>query len=120
MSSLGKNMLQELNGLSKLGFKFLLEDFNFEYCSLERFLNLPIDFIKIDLSVISNISTANKTITMIAESVLMILNKLNSTVIVEGIETKEQLNFILSQDCLHGQGYFLAKPMSLTNLINHL
>lgn len=67
--------------------------------------------IKIDKSFIKNINTDTKN-TIIVESIIDIGRRLNVEVIAEGIETQEQLDFLMNKNCKKGQGYLLCPPLN--------
>jgi len=93
-----------------IGVKLSIDDFGTGMSSLAYIKQLEVDYIKIDRSFIINIDTdiADEAIVM---SILLLCQKLNREVIIEGIETKEQADKLISLGCKLAQGYYFAKPM---------
>ncbi|WP_077340103.1 putative bifunctional diguanylate cyclase/phosphodiesterase [Pseudocolwellia agarivorans] len=93
-----------------LGVKLSIDDFGTGMSSLSYIKELDVDFIKIDRSFIINIAESNED-EAIVMSILLLCQKLNRDVIIEGIETKEQRDKLLSLGCKYAQGYYFGKPM---------
>ena len=93
-----------------IGVKLSIDDFGTGMSSLAYIKQLEVDYIKIDRSFIINIDKdiADEAIVM---SILLLCQKLNREVIIEGIETKEQKDKLLSLGCKLAQGYYFNKPM---------
>lgn len=106
LSRIAKN---NLSRLSALGYTISLDDYGSKYNSMNRVLELPIDEIKIDRFITSNILVNSKAV-KIVESILYLAEKLNVTVVAEGIESREQFELLKSLGCNCFQGYLLAKP----------
>jgi len=94
--------------LKKLGISISLDDFGTGYSSLNVLHQLPIDFVKIDQSFIK---AFNKDAKSIITMIIQMSNNLNVKVVAEGIETKEQLDFLIQEGCSYGQGYYYSKPL---------
>lgn len=107
-----KEMGRVLKNVSALGVKLSLDDFGKEYSSLNRLNTLPLDILKIDKSFIANIKNARDKV-IIVDIIIKLASELNMIIIAEGIETNEQLNYLLSKKCFFGQGYLFSKPMQL-------
>lgn len=101
---------QVLQRISHLGVKLSLDDFGKAYSSLNRLNNLPIDILKIDKSFIANIKNTHEKV-VIVDIIIKLAQEMNLIIVAEGIETVEQLNYLLSRKCQYGQGFLLAKPM---------
>lgn len=102
--------------LHKAGVKVALDDFGTGYSSLSYLTKFPIDRIKIDQSFIRNI-TANSESASLAKVIINLAKSLNIPSIAEGVETKEQYDFVKSTDCNEVQGFYLGKPMKFETLI---
>jgi diguanylate cyclase (GGDEF)-like protein len=105
-----KQLLQTISVLQKQGFEILMDDFGSGYSSLNILQEVPIDILKLDQLFTSEIGTSNKAETIIQNIVNMALG-INLRVIAEGVETKEQVNFLKSIGCDTLQGYFFSKPI---------
>ncbi|NLJ97532.1 MAG: EAL domain-containing protein [Clostridiales bacterium] len=99
-----------LNRLKSLGIKIALDDFGTGYSSLTHLVRLPIDIIKIDRSFINSIPDGNDE-RAITKNILSMARDLNFKVVAEGIETKEQLEYLQKNFCEGGQGFLLCVPL---------
>jgi len=101
------NMLTELK---TLGVNLAIDDFGTGYSSLAYLKHFPIDRLKIDQLFIRNITTdANDA--SISEAIIALAHSLRMDVIAEGVETKEQKEFLAARDCFEMQGYFFSRPV---------
>jgi len=103
--------VERLNILREKGFKIALDDFGTGYSSLTYLMMLPIDIIKLDKSYVSMKNMGDKDVNII-KFVVSLAHELGFKVVAEGIETKEQLEYLINIGCEYGQGYFLGKPMT--------
>lgn len=102
-----------LNELSGSGIRLSLDDFGTGYSSLSYLKLLPIHQLKIDRSFIRDI-TNNPDDKAIVATIVSMARHLKMDVIAEGIETKEQLEILLENDCRKVQGYYYSKPLPVT------
>lgn len=102
--------LDVLNQLKSYGVKIAIDDFGTGYSSLSYLVRFPVDIIKIDRSFVDGIGKKGSAQSLI-ETILTMAQKLNLSVIAEGIETQEQLDFLNQYQCDLGQGYYLGRPM---------
>ncbi|NLL78008.1 MAG: EAL domain-containing protein [Clostridiales bacterium] len=93
------------------GIRISLDDFGTGYSSLSYLKGLPIDTLKIDKSFIDTVLSDNNT-KIITESIIYMVKKLGFETVAEGVETKEQFEYLKSIECDNIQGFFLGKPMS--------
>lgn len=105
-----EKMRQQFLALSQMGCAIFLDDFGVKYSSFNLLKELPISGLKIDKSIIQDVNS-DPTTKILVESIFQIGEKLNLTVISEGVETKQQLDFIRSCASQKAQGFYLAKPM---------
>lgn len=85
-----------------------LDDFGTGINDVEMYLNLSPDIVKIDKSLISGTKEISKNILL--KSVVDLLHEYGSKVLAEGIETSDELNYILSIGFDYAQGYYIGKP----------
>ncbi len=102
--------LQVLRSLSDQGIPLYIDDFGTGYSSLSYLQKLPVDYIKIDQSFVSDM-TISKDSSVIVRSTIDLAHDLGFMVVAEGIETQEQWNQLVALGCDIAQGYFIARPM---------
>lgn len=96
--------------LKDYGVQFALDDFGTGYSSLTYLKELDIDTLKIDKSFIDGINK-NKVNEGISKGVIFLAKELGVKVVAEGVEQKEQLHFLVQQECSQIQGYLFSKPV---------
>ncbi|MGM8365929.1 EAL domain-containing protein [Virgibacillus sp. W0181] len=97
--------MKQLNGL---GIKLAIDDFGTGYSSLGYLIHLPISTLKIDKTFVQEMTEDEAAIT---NTIITLAHNLNLEVIAEGVETREQAEFLSSRDCYLMQGYFFNKPL---------
>lgn len=105
-----------LTELRALKLSISIDDFGSGYTSLYYLSKLPIDEVKIDKSYIDNILVNEKDKIMLGHFTNL-CHDLGLNVVAEGVETKEQLEYVQSIGCDLYQGYYFSKPMSYENII---
>ena len=105
-------MLQELQ---KLGVYISIDDFGTGYSSLAYLQKLPVSKLKIDRSFIVDLPHSQSAATLV-KLIINLADSLELSVIAEGIEEKEQKNFLLENNCSNIQGYFYSKPLNLSSM----
>jgi diguanylate cyclase (GGDEF)-like protein/PAS domain S-box-containing protein len=121
-NSLFQNVDKTISTLSKLnalGLKLAIDDFGTGYSSLNYLAHFPLDTLKIDLSFTQKVP-ASKSDAAIVTGVVAIANNLGLSVIVEGVEKKEQLDFFSSLGCCFIQGFFYSPAVPFCELANLL
>jgi EAL domain-containing protein (putative c-di-GMP-specific phosphodiesterase class I) len=104
-----------LHRLHGAGLTLALDDFGVAYSSLSRLRDLPTDWIKIDKSFLSGVPH-EPTATRVLDAILQLLDALESRVIVEGVETADQLDYLRSRGCETAQGFYLCPPKPAAEL----
>lgn len=108
----------KLDALKNAGVSISVDDFGTGYSSLAYLKHLSIDQLKIDRVFIKDIPELDDG--SIAESIVALAKTLGMSVLAEGVETAEQLEFLESIDCDAYQGYFLSKPVSAADCTEFL
>ncbi len=98
------------NRLKDEGFMLLMDDFGSGYSSLSILLETPFDVIKIDKKFMENMLVSKKG-KLILEQVVAMAGKLDLGLLAEGVETREQVEFLKEIGCDMVQGFYYAKPM---------
>jgi len=106
-----KLMLKELHSY---GFLVMMDDFGSGYSSLNILKELPVDVLKIDLRFLSGEEIAGRGETIVA-AIIRMAKLLKIPAIAEGVETKEQADFLLQIGCEFVQGYYFSRPISDTD-----
>ena len=107
-----EDTIATMNALNEIGVKFSLDDFGTGYSSLRYLKRLPLDQLKIDQSFVCDLSSDSSD-KAIVRTIIAMAESLNLEVIAEGVETEDQLHFLLDKGCLHYQGYLFAKPVPI-------
>ena len=105
------NNISDLFGMRAWGVSISIDDFGTGYSSLGYIKTLPIDHIKIDRSFVTDIHS-NVQDQAIVEAIITMSQKLGIQNIAEGVETREQLEFLQGLGCNKIQGYFFHRPLS--------
>ena len=104
------DIIKILNKIKEKGFTISIDDFGTGYSSLSMLQSMPIDIIKIDKIFVDKANL--KSDKNIINYIMLIANRLGVKTIVEGVETKEQVEFIKKIKCDIIQGYYYSKPIS--------
>jgi len=106
--------LQILTDLKAMGIRIAIDDFGTGYSSLATLQRFPLDTIKIDRSYIRDITIPGDRNTL-TQAIIAMGKSLSRTVVAQGVETKEQADFLRQHACDELQGFYFNKPMSATN-----
>lgn len=102
--------LEILHKLKAYGFNISIDDFGKGYSSLSYLKHLPIDTIKIDKTFVDDITDPIHKGSLV-KAIIDMGHNMNFSVIAEGIEQKEQLEFLKQNHCVLGQGFYYSKPL---------
>lgn len=101
--------------LRSMGLDLAIDDFGTGYSSLRYLKDFPVSLLKIDRSFINSMNKDTKS-AAITKSIISMAHNLELKVMAEGIETEKQVEVLLEQDCLYGQGYLFSKPMAAEDI----
>jgi len=105
----------DLCRLKKMGIKILMDDFGTGYSSIDRLSQLPFDALKLDQGVVRRMGTSRQNLDVVRSAISM-ARELGMTSVAEGIESAAVYNFLIAHGCEEGQGFYIARPMSLSDL----
>ncbi len=99
-----------LDSVKQLGVRFVVDDFGTGYSSLVYLKRFPVDVLKIDRSFVRGLGSSRDD-EAIVRAILRLAEALEHDVVVEGVETAEQLDFVRRLGCRLGQGYYFSRPV---------
>lgn len=102
--------MSTMEQLKQLGVHLALDDFGTGYSSFGYLSRFPIDALKIDQSFVRNIVTERES-ALIAVSIIDLAHNMGLKVVAEGIETREQLEYLSARGCDEMQGYLFSRPL---------
>ena len=103
-----------MDELHTLGYEIGIDDFGSGYSSLGRLKDIHADILKIDMIFLQKTENAERSSTII-KNVISMSKELGMPVVTEGVETKEQVDFLQDVGCDIFQGFYFARPMSVAN-----
>lgn len=104
-----------LHSLSDMGIRLSIDDFGTGYSSLNYLRRFPINTLKIDKCFVNQLHT-NPDDATIVQAVISMGKSLHKRVIAEGVETQQQYEFLLAENCDEGQGYYFGRPLAPQSL----
>lgn len=111
-----ERLVRFVTTMQNAGLKISIDDFGTGYSSMKLVRNLSPDVIKLDKSLIDNVAIKDdkkaKTDQVISRSIINMAHELGIKIIAEGVETKEQAEFLKSNGCLMAQGFLFDKALS--------
>lgn len=109
-------MTEEIKRLKRLGFPVWMDDYGSGYSSPSLLQTIPFDLIKIDMLFVRQLEEEERSKIIVTEIARMALS-LGMDTIAEGVETKEQADFLKDIGCTMLQGYYFCRPVSLEQLL---
>jgi diguanylate cyclase (GGDEF)-like protein/PAS domain S-box-containing protein len=102
--------ISKIKALKEIGIKFSIDDFGTGYSSLTYLKRFPVDTIKIDKSFISQMHEDSDD-AILTETIIQMSKNLNLSVVAEGVEREEHVDFLQEKGCDIYQGYYFSKPV---------
>ncbi len=106
-------LLTTVRKLKEFGFKVSMDDFGAGYSSLNSLKELPLDIIKLDAEFFRSVDDVERS-NLIVGQTISLAKKLGMEIVAEGIETREQVDFLAKQDCDLIQGFYFSKPLPVS------
>jgi EAL domain-containing protein (putative c-di-GMP-specific phosphodiesterase class I) len=111
----GTNELATAARLQQAGLRIAIDDFGTGYSSLTRLKDLPISTLKLDRSFLVDVPRDSAATALVA-AMIELAKSLGMDAVAEGVETHEQLDFLIQQRCPRAQGFLLARPTPTADL----
>jgi EAL domain-containing protein (putative c-di-GMP-specific phosphodiesterase class I) len=111
------DMMDKLYSLKEMGVTVSLDDFGTDYASIDYLKHLPIDKVKIDRSIIQSVfGEDGQENQAIIKSIVALEKELGILIIAVGVETQEQVSYLMAADLKYAQGYFFSKPLRASEI----
>lgn len=110
---------ETVEGLRRLGVGISIDDFGVGYASLNYLRHFPVDYLKMDRSLVSGVETGPRD-RAIASAILTLGRALGIPVVAEGVETDDQANFFTREQCQELQGFLFCRPLAPALLADFL
>ena len=107
-----EDVTAKMDALRAQGIRFSLDDFGTGYSSLSYLRRFPLAELKVDRSFVKDLP-GDAHAGAIVDAILALARTLDLTVVAEGVETREQLDFLVAHGCRVLQGYLLGKPIPI-------
>lgn len=114
-----QQIMKTMKRFQEAGFKFLMDDFGSGYSSLSMLRNLPVNILKIDMKFVQEIVTSYRA-AKIMEHIVQLAHDIKMDVVIEGVETKEQVEFLQDIGCDEIQGYYFSRPLPRDEYLERL
>ena len=111
--------LHILRQLQKMGVRIAIDDFGTGYSALSYLRSFPIDVVKIDRAFVRSIPE-EKQECLLLDGIINLVNSLGMSLIIEGVETRDQLAYLQARQCAFIQGYLFSKPLAFDDLVTYL
>ena len=111
-------MLENIDELTKMGYSFALDDYGTGYSNIQRINRLPLKLIKIDKSILDEISTENGR--TILEYTMRMMQKTGKQLVVEGAETRDTVATLENMGCDYIQGFYFSKPLPADEFVRFI
>lgn len=105
-----QQLVKVLKRLQSHGFKVMMDDFGSGQSSLNMLKNLPVDVLKVDMRFVQDLEQSERA-SIILSSVVQMAKSLKTDIVVEGVETDKQIEFLKGIGCNVIQGYYFSRPM---------
>jgi EAL domain-containing protein (putative c-di-GMP-specific phosphodiesterase class I) len=111
LMSNSEGVLDKLQKMRELGVRISIDDFGTGFCSFSYLLQYQVDRLKIDQSFVKKAGT-DANAAAVVRTIIAMSHGLNIKVVAEGVETDEQLRFLLRRKCDEAQGNFIGRPVA--------
>ena len=116
--NLSEVMDRNLRELVRMGYSFSLDDYGIGYSNIHRLSKLPLNIIKIDKSLVDEMFTENGEV--IIRNTVRMMQGIHKELVIEGVETRDEMEALAAMSCDFIQGYYYSKPLSAEDFIQFL
>ncbi len=109
-----------IDALKRKGVRFAIDDFGCGHSSLAALTKLPFDVIKIDQQFVRGLERGDRQAPAIVETILAMARTLDLTVVAEGVERREEADFLSARGCRYGQGFLYGAAMAPAEFVERL
>jgi EAL domain-containing protein (putative c-di-GMP-specific phosphodiesterase class I) len=115
-----EELIRDFSGqVHKMGFLLSIDDFGSGYSSLHMLNKVQLDILKIDRYFLSETDTSARS-RILFKKIVELAKELNMDVICEGVETQQQVDFLLEIGCRYAQGFLYSHPMTQQDFIEYI
>jgi EAL domain-containing protein (putative c-di-GMP-specific phosphodiesterase class I) len=114
-----ERVIEVLHRLKDMGVKLAVDDFGTGYSSLNYLKRFPIDLLKIDAAFVQDLET-DADDRAIVQSIIALAKSMHLQVVAEGVETRQQQEFLRALDCDYIQGYYIGRPVCAEEFEQHV
>jgi len=114
-----EDTIEKMNALKNIGIRFAIDDFGTGYSSLAYLKQLPLDQLKINDKFVRDVITDTSD-AIIVETIILMARNLGLNVVAEGVETSEQLEFLVNEECHIFQGFLFSYPLTKHDFSQYL
>ena len=116
--NLSEVMDRNLRELVRMGYSFSLDDYGIGYSNIHRLSKLPLNIIKIDKSLVDEMFTENGEV--IIRNTVRMMQGIHKELVIEGVETRDEMEALAAMSCDFIQGYYYSRPLSAEDFIKFL
>lgn len=110
--------INTMSELKNLGFTFSMDDYGTGYSNLSHMYDTDFDIIKLDKSILWN-SYKSKKADIILQNTVKMIKEMEHNIVIEGVETEEQKEYVSRLGCDYCQGYYFSKPVAKEEFIEY-
>jgi EAL domain-containing protein (putative c-di-GMP-specific phosphodiesterase class I) len=111
-------MDRNVRALRNMGYSFSLDDYGVGYSNIQRMSKLPLDIIKIDKSLVDEMFTEDGQV--IIRNTVRMMQDISKELVIEGVETREEMEALAALSCDFIQGYYYSKPLPPEEFVRFL
>ncbi len=111
-------MAENLRQLSVAGYTISLDDYGTGYSNMQRVLKIPLQIIKIDKSLVDYMNSGKGK--SIVKNTIRMMQDIGLKLVVEGVETKEILDYLIQMNADYIQGFYFSKPLPKKEFLEYI